>query len=190
MQRALRAGWPCAWPILSSHGLFPREGPTTVPSGLVNLSCQGMRPLARGRFWALSLSGPILASGSPRLEAASRGCSDPVPMSLCSMLAMLVTSSDGVSMRRLCVFVLASSLWRAVIGSRRREERRPSFAQDHPAVIYSMQRQLLLEATFVCGTFDGKFGCRSVPGAVVRGKMPLPASMRRNFRMYPRYHGH
>ena len=30
---------------------FPREGPTTVPRGLVNLSCQGMRPLARGPIW-------------------------------------------------------------------------------------------------------------------------------------------
>src|SRR5262245_56395396 len=62
MQRALRAGWPCAWPILSSHGLFPREGPTTVPRGLVNLWCQGMRLLARGPIGFVESGGrPSLA---------------------------------------------------------------------------------------------------------------------------------
>jgi hypothetical protein len=87
------------------------------------------------------------------------------------MLAMLVTSSDGVSMRRLCVFVLASSLW--VLSSAPGGEGASALAQIiRPSSM--PERQLLLEATFVCGTFDGKFGCRSVPGAVIRGKNATP----------------
>ncbi len=74
-------------------------------------------------------------------------------------------------MRRLCVFVLASSLW--VLSSAPGGEGASAIAQIiRPSSM--PERQLLLEATFVCGTFDGKFGCRSVPGAVMRGKNATP----------------
>jgi hypothetical protein len=69
------------------------------------------------------------------------------------MLAMLVTSSDGVPMRRLCVFVLASFLW--VLSSAPGGEGASAIAQIiRPSSI--PERQLLLEATFVCGTFERK----------------------------------
>ena len=73
-------------------------------------------------------------------------------------------------MRRLCAFVLASSLW--VVPS--------ALGGEGAAVAQFMwpssesERQLVLEATFICGMSDGKFGCKQVPGGVEHGKNATP----------------
>jgi hypothetical protein len=36
--------------------------------------------------------------------------------------------------------------------------------------------QLVLDAKIVCGTFDGKFGCRNIPGTIERGKNAIPGA--------------
>jgi len=61
---------------------------------------------------------------------------------------MLVTLRDGNSMRLLCTFVLACSIW--VLPS--------ALGGDRAA------------AVFACGMFDGKFQCKANQGGVVHGK--------------------
>jgi hypothetical protein len=84
---------------------------------------------------------------------------------------MLVTSSDGTSMRLLCAFVLACSLWLlpSALGGAGTTAvahiiRPPSMPEWH----------LVLDAGLVCGTFDGKWGCRSATGGVQHGKNAIP----------------
>jgi len=36
--------------------------------------------------------------------------------------------------------------------------------------------QLVRDAKIVCGTFDGKFGCKNVPGTIERGKNAIPGA--------------
>jgi hypothetical protein len=38
------------------------------------------------------------------------------------------------------------------------------------------ERQLVLEAKFLCGMFDGKFGCKNAPGVVEHGKNAIPGA--------------
>jgi len=64
MQRALRAGWPCAWPMLSSLCLLAKVdlfGPFFLPRALRTLSCQGTGTLARAasRQNCCSTSDPV-----------------------------------------------------------------------------------------------------------------------------------
>src|ERR1700745_495825 len=66
---------------------------------------------------------------------------------------MLLASSGGVSMRRLCILVLASSLL-AVLPL--------AIGGDRAAAIFS------------CGMFDGKFECRATQGGVAHGKNAAP----------------
>jgi hypothetical protein len=61
---------------------------------------------------------------------------------------MLVTSRYGNSMRLLCTFVLACSLWVLPF----------AFGGDRAAAI------------FTCGMFDGKFQCKATQDGVVHGK--------------------
>jgi hypothetical protein len=86
---------------------------------------------------------------------------------------MLVTSSKGVSMRLLCAFVLASVLWLLSL----------ALGGDRAAAVVQFirppsvpERQLVLEAKFVCGMSDGKFGCQQAPGAVQHGKNATPGT--------------
>jgi hypothetical protein len=84
---------------------------------------------------------------------------------------MLVTSSDGICMRLLCAFVLACSLCllSGVLGG----EGATAVAQFvRPAPM--PEPHLVLDAGWVCGTFDGKWGCRSATGGVQRGKNAIP----------------
>jgi hypothetical protein len=75
-------------------------------------------------------------------------------------------------MRRLCPFVLASSLW--VLPLALGGEGAEAVAQFIRPSSES-ERQLVLEAKFVCGMSDGKFGCKYVPGGVVEhGKSATP----------------
>jgi hypothetical protein len=84
---------------------------------------------------------------------------------------MSVTSSDGVSMRVLCAFVLAAFLW--VLSSALGGDGAMALAQFiRPSSV--SEPPLVLEAAFVCGMFDGKFGCKSAPGGVDHGKNATP----------------
>lgn len=75
-------------------------------------------------------------------------------------------------MRRLCAFVLASSLW--VLPSALGGEGAEAIAQFIWPSSES-ERQLVLEAKFVCGMSDGRFGCKQVPGVMVEhGKSATP----------------
>jgi hypothetical protein len=42
------------------------------------------------------------------------------------------------------------------------------------------ERQFVLEATYVCGMTDGKFGCRYAPGDVAHGKNAIPGATNAN----------
>jgi hypothetical protein len=74
-------------------------------------------------------------------------------------------------MRVLCAFVLAAFLWvlSLALGGdgamALAQFIRPSSVSEPP---------LVLEAAFVCGMFDGKFGCKSAPGGVDHGKNATP----------------
>jgi hypothetical protein len=78
---------------------------------------------------------------------------------------------DGISMRLLCAFVLAPSLW--VLPIVPGGERATALAQPIGPPSESAQK-LLLEAGYICGTFDGKFGCKFVPGSMDHGKNAIP----------------
>jgi hypothetical protein len=67
---------------------------------------------------------------------------------------MSVSSPDGVSMRLLCAFVLAASLWVLPL------------ALGGDAAV----------AVMACGMFDGKFECRAAPGGVAHGKNATPGA--------------
>jgi hypothetical protein len=72
-------------------------------------------------------------------------------------------------MRRYCALVLACSLW--VLPSALGGEGAVAVAQFARP---SSERQLVLEAKFICGMSDGKFGCKQVPGGVEHGKNATP----------------
>jgi len=76
-------------------------------------------------------------------------------------------------MRLLCAFVPASVLWLLPLalggdGAAAAVQfiRPPSVSEPQP----------VLEAKFVCGTFDGKFGCQQAPGSVQHGKNATPGT--------------
>ena len=74
-------------------------------------------------------------------------------------------------MRLLCAFVLACSLW--VLPSALGGTGTTAVAQFvRPTSV--PQRHLVLDAAWVCGTFDGKWGCRSATGGVQHGKNAMP----------------
>src|SRR5919201_6056644 len=103
MQRALRAGWPCAWPMVSSlSGYDPArekapDAPLLALGLLVTLSCQDERPLARG---------PIRDNGP-------KWAGQQAPVLRPPSLAVLIPCqydrevNGGVPMRYVFVFVLA-----------------------------------------------------------------------------------
>lgn len=65
-------------------------------------------------------------------------------------------------MRLLCAFVLAAFL--SLLPSTFGGNRAAAFVQVvRPSYVH--ERELILEAKIVCGNFDGKFGCKSDPGA-------------------------
>src|SRR3989337_253437 len=86
---------------------------------------------------------------------------------------MLVTWPEGVSMRLLCAFVLAAFL--SVLPFALGGDRAAALVQfiSLPSV---SERQLVLEAKIVCGTFDGKFGCKNAPGGAQFGKNATPGA--------------
>src|SRR5262245_29014684 len=133
MQRALRAGWPCAWPMISSRALFPREARFCgIPRAFRDLSCQGKRVLAR----VLIRHSPVRHSFAAPLRF------------LCHYVKGLRT--DGGVMRVICVALFAC-LFGALVSA-----------------------ILPAQAAFECGTFDGKFTCRSSSGGAPQGKNAPP----------------
>ena len=85
-------------------------------------------------------------------------------------------------MRLLCAFVLACSLWllSSILGGERATAvagfvRPTSMPEQH----------LVLHAGWVCGTFDGKWGCRSATGGAQRGKNAIPGVDDRNTDIVP-----
>src|SRR3990172_9918141 len=84
---------------------------------------------------------------------------------------MPATSSDGVTVRLLCAFVLATFLW--VLPSALRGDGAVALGQAvRPSSL--SEQQLVREAAMVCGVFDGSFKCKSAPGGAAQGKNNTP----------------
>ena len=76
-------------------------------------------------------------------------------------------------MRLRCAFVLAAFL--SVLPLALGGDRAASLVQSiRPSSL--SERQLVLEAKFLCGMFDGSFACKNVPGAVMHGKNAAPGA--------------